>query len=410
MKILIINHYIGSSYYGMDYRQYYLAKEWVKLGHEVSILGADYSHLRIHQPTIKKDLETESIEGIRYIWIKTPRYQSSGVGRILNILAFVLKSLLYHKRIAGTVAPDMILVASTYVLDVYPAYRIAKKCRAKLVYELHDLWPQSPMLIGGYSRKHPFIRLVQRAENFACRKCDYFISLLGNAKEYLVSHGLDPDKYLFIPNGFSEDDLAQATATLPESHLEVFSRMKGQSRIIVGYAGGLALSNAMLSLLDAVKRIPLDLNLAFIIVGDGTQRAALMERAKLEKLENISFLEPVSKATIPDFLSRCDLLYAGGISSILHSYGTSFNKVTDYMLAGKPIVFAVDDPHSLVEQVGCGLQVPAEKADRIAAALSYIGKLSGSERATMGMKGKTYAEKELRYSAIAKKILDSIGD
>ena len=409
MKILIINHYIGSSLYGMDYRQYYLAREWVKLGHAVSILGADYSHLRIHQPTIKKDLETESIEGIRYIWIKTPRYRSSGLGRVVNILAFVLKSLFYHKRIARTVAPDLILVASTYVLDVYPAYWVSRISGAKLVYELHDLWPLSPMLIGGYSRRHPFIRLVQRAENFACRKCDYFISLLGNAKEYLVRHGLDPDKYLFIPNGYSEDDLARATASLPDSHLEVFERMRDQSRIIVGYAGGLAPSNAMMSLLDAAKRIPADLKLGFIVVGDGDQKPALLERATSEQIENISFLGPIPKVAVPDFLRRCDLLYAGGISSVLHSYGTSFNKVTDYMLAGKPILFAVDDPHSLVEEVGCGVQVPAEKADRIAAALSYLGKISASEREAMGMKGKVYAEKELRFSAIAKKILDSIG-
>lgn len=46
MNILLINHYAGNPELGMEFRPYYMAKEWVKQGHEVLILGATYSHLR----------------------------------------------------------------------------------------------------------------------------------------------------------------------------------------------------------------------------------------------------------------------------------------------------------------------------------------------------------------------------
>lgn len=407
MNILIINHYVGSSHFGMDYRQYYLAREWVKLGHEVTILGANYSHLRIHQPEVAKDLQYEWVEGIRYCWLKTPRYESSGFGRIMNILTFVSKALIFSKRIREKVNPDFILVASTYVLDIYPAYRIAKKCSAKLVYELHDLWPLSPLIIGGYSRFHPFIGLIQRAENFACRKSDFFISLLENAKEYLVLHGLKPEKFIYIPNGYSSNDHAAANEPIPAEHDELLNKLKSQSKIIVGYAGGFAPSNALASFILAARQLPDNLNISIVLVGNGSEKEALIDLAK--DLVNIHFLPSISKAAIPDFLSYCDILYAGGISSTLHNYGTAFNKVTDYMLAGKPILFAVDDPNSLVEQVGCGIQVPAERPEEIASAIGQLVGLSDSERRDMGMKGKEYAEKELGYSSIAPKILDSIG-
>lgn len=47
MNILLINHYAGYPNLGMEYRPYYLSKEWVRMGHQVRVLAANYSHLRI---------------------------------------------------------------------------------------------------------------------------------------------------------------------------------------------------------------------------------------------------------------------------------------------------------------------------------------------------------------------------
>ena len=57
MNILLINHYAGGPIYGMEYRPYYLSREWVKMGHKVTILGASYSHLRQMQPNVTKDFQ-----------------------------------------------------------------------------------------------------------------------------------------------------------------------------------------------------------------------------------------------------------------------------------------------------------------------------------------------------------------
>ena len=50
MNILLINHYAGSPALGMEYRPYYLAREWVRAGHRVQIVAADFSHVRSRQP------------------------------------------------------------------------------------------------------------------------------------------------------------------------------------------------------------------------------------------------------------------------------------------------------------------------------------------------------------------------
>ena len=50
MNILLIDHYAGNPELGMEFRPYYLAKEWVNQGHQVLLIGATYSHLRKRQP------------------------------------------------------------------------------------------------------------------------------------------------------------------------------------------------------------------------------------------------------------------------------------------------------------------------------------------------------------------------
>ena len=66
MNILLVNHYAGSPALGMEYRPYYLAREWVRLGHRVQVLAADFSHVRATQP----DAGDASIDGIAYRWLR----------------------------------------------------------------------------------------------------------------------------------------------------------------------------------------------------------------------------------------------------------------------------------------------------------------------------------------------------
>lgn len=109
MNIMIINHYAGSDYYGMEFRPYYMAKEWIKLGHSVTIISASYSHLRKNNPDINNDLQEEIIDGIRYVWIKTPKYNGNGVGRIINIATFMFKLRIYYKKIAQRYNPNAVV-------------------------------------------------------------------------------------------------------------------------------------------------------------------------------------------------------------------------------------------------------------------------------------------------------------
>ena len=82
MNIVYIEHYAGTPALGMEFRPYYLAREWVRAGHRVQILAASYSHVRARQPAIGHEPADESIDGIGYRWYPTSPYQGNGLGRV----------------------------------------------------------------------------------------------------------------------------------------------------------------------------------------------------------------------------------------------------------------------------------------------------------------------------------------
>lgn len=404
MNILMISHYAGAPQYGMEFRSFYMAREWIKKGHKVMIVGAVFSHLRKHQPTVGH----ENLEGIDYLWLPTRQYQGNGATRVITMFQFV-HQVYRHAAELEAFHPDMVIASSVYTFDIYPCRHIARRTHARLVYEVHDLWPLSPMIIGGYSQWHPFIFLLQRGENYAYRHCDMVVSILDKAFPHMQEHGLTPDRFCCIPNGFvSEEWLPDNIAPLPDQHLALLQQLQGEGKTIVGFAGGHTQSTAMHVFIEAAKLLNSRHNLAFVLVGQGPQKEELQELSRQYGLTNVHFLPPVHKEAIPQLLNHFDICYAGGVHSSLHQYGTSFNKITDYMVAGKPIVNSVDEPGSLIERVGCGIQVEAENTQQVAHAIARMADMTPSERSAMGEKGRNYALQNLDYATLSQRFIDAV--
>lgn len=407
MNILLINHYAGSHFYGMEYRPYYIAKEWVKQGHNVTILAASYSHLRQSQPNVSKDFQEEIIDGIKYIWIRTPIYKSS-LARIMNIMSFALKLYVNAKKISRLCSPNVVIASSTYPLDNIPACKIANNSNAKFIYEVHDIWPLSPKIIGGYSQYHPYIVLMQWAENFAYRNCDKVVSLLWNSEQHMLEHGLEKGKFICIPNGYNPEEWSEDKfdMVLPVEHSQKFEVLK--DKIIVGFAGGFAPSGALMTLMEVARLLKNETILHFVLVGKGPDESKIRNFMEEHDLKNVSILPAVAKKMIPAINSKFDISYMGGVHSILHQYGTSYNKMTDYMLSGKPIIHAIDEPNCLSERIGCGIQVEAENPRLISKAIINLCRKNRTELKIMGMKGRLYAIENLKWSILSKRFIDSI--
>jgi glycosyltransferase involved in cell wall biosynthesis len=270
----------------MEYRPYYLAREWVRLGHQVQIVGSSQSHVRFQQPELAGlDRLDETIDGIQYTWLATPCYTGNGIGRIRNMAYFIGRLYLEGLLLAKSLNPDTVIASSTYPMDIWPAHRIAEICRAKLIFEVHDLWPLSPMELGGMSKWHPFIMLVQAAEDYAYRHADVVVSMLPNVREYMESRGLAPHKLHIVPNGIDTTEWQANGPDLQDKVRNVLSGLKGkgfsivamQARTFGQFAG---------TFLDAAKLMKGE-NVAFCVGGNGPDRKTCSIGRKAEDLHNV---------------------------------------------------------------------------------------------------------------------------
>lgn len=389
---------------GMEFRPYYLSREWVKMGHKVTIIAGNYSHLRKKNPSVSKDWETEIIDGIEYVWLRTGKYEGNGAVRALTMERYVRKLWIHSSMIAKKWKPDVVIASSTYPLDTYSAQSIAKKAKAKYVHEVHDMWPATLYEVGGMSKKHPFVVAMQIAENSAYKHCDKCVALLPYSKDYMIKHGLKPEKWVNIQNGIVEEEWENAEP-IPEEHKNFFEKYK--DKFIVGYFGGHALSNALDIILDAAKCTS-ENNIIYVLVGDGVEKKRLLKRAQEERISNVFFLNPVNKFSIPTLIQHFDCSIMTGNPSPLYKYGLCLNKMYDSMMAGKPIICAIDAPRTQVEEFECGIHVSSTSPSDIVAAIEKIHHLPLAEKKRMGENGKEAIMNYYRYHKLAEIFLQSL--
>lgn len=411
MNIVLINHYAGSPEMGMEFRSYYFAREWIKMGHKVDIIAADFSHLRRKNPKIEQDFQMEVIDGINYHWIKTRTYEGNGVSRAITMAQFITKLWLHSGKIVKKMEPDVVICSSTYPLDTFVGQRIRKKSKkkVKLIHEVHDMWPATLIEVGGMSKYHPFVIAMQIGENSAYKHSDKVVSLLPYAEKYMKQHGLAEGKFICIPNGVVEEEWI-TDADLPAEHQKVFNQLHDKGKFIAGYFGGHALSNALEYLLEIADSMAQQKDVQFVLVGDGVEKKSLIEQSKKMELDNVTFLDPVPKKAVPKLCEQFDCIYMGGHESPLYRFGLCLNKMFDSMMAGKPIICAMTTPKTYIEEYECGIRVNSGDIQGCVNAILRIKDMDEDERTRMGERGHQATINHFNYRTLSKKFESVLGE
>lgn len=396
--ITIINQYIGSPYHGMEYRHYFLAKNLILLGYKVTLVSGSYSHLFTTQPSVNGCFTEETIDEIKYIWVKLPKYKSSkSIGRIWNMLYFTWKL-----RFLDIIEPSDILVSSPSLFPVKIANQWAKKFHTKFLFEVRDIWPLTLVEMSGLSSSHPFIKIMKHYEEFAYKNADKVISLLPTAKEYFLKQGMSQEKFVYLPNGIETGE--ENPAPLPQGILEKIPKNK----FIIAYAGTVGIANNLEYMIEVAKVLKEYDDIHFMILGRGGEKQKLQDSVKKFCLDNMTFVEPIKKEMVKIFLERVDVAFISLLPEKLFKFGVSPNKVFDYMYARKPIIWAIEAGNNLVEEAKCGISVPLNNVEKLKESILELKSLPENELKELGQNGYNFVETHHSYMILAKKLIKII--
>ena len=270
-----------------------------------------------------------------------------------------------------------------------------------MVFEVRDLWPESAIDTGVLTNKW-LIKVSYWLERLSYKSAKWINVLTPAFEESLIAKkGISPDMISMIPNGADLDIFHPG-----ERDNWVREKHDLAGKFVVTYVGAHGRANALMQLIESAKILKdKDADVQIMLVGDGMEKAGLVAAAKAAKLENVTFVEPVSKAKIVDYVNASDACTA--VLKKVDTFKTVYpNKVFDYMSAARPTIVGIDGvARKLVEDAEAGIYTEPENAEEFVAA---VLKLKGDPELCKGygQKGLKFVKEHFDRKILANKYLD----
>ena len=398
MKILYFHQHFSTPKGSAGIRSYAMAQSLIRNGHQVTMVCGSFGagQTGLTQP-FNKGMRRGMVDGIDIIEFELPYSNAlSFLKRILIFLSFAFKSI----KVALTEQYDVVFATTTPLTAGIPGI-FAKWFRRKpFVFEVRDLWPELPKAMGVI--KNPIVLwMMSVLEWSSYHSADRLVGLSPGIVEGIIKRGIAPEKVASIPNGCDLDIFAsEHQAWRPEG--------VQPTDLMAIFTGTHGLANGLNAVLDAAvelkKRQRTDIKL--VLVGDGMQKKALLERAVELQLDNVIFHNPVNKAKLAGLMASADIGLQILANVPAFYYGTSPNKFFDYISAGLPVLN--NYPGWLAELITkeqCGFAVPPENPQAFADALEQAAN-QREQLIEMGRNSQQVAKEQFNRSILSQKFSD----
>lgn len=377
MHILLIHQAFASITEPGGTRHHEIARHLAQLGHKVTVIASPVSYLTGNsendETALESDRDGEVVILRAYTYAALHR---SFVHRVFSFISFMVSSFAIGLRVKDV---DILWGTSPPIFQGLTAWLLARLKRAKFLFEVRDLWPAFAIAVGVLTNK-PLIKASQWLERFLYKRADQLLVNSPGFIDHIKARG--GENIALVPNG------ADPAMFDPGDDGADFRHAHGLSdKFIVMYAGAHGMSNDLEVLLNAAHQLRDRADIAVVLVGDGKEKPALLERAARLHLPNIHFIPPVPKTGMGNTLAAADACIA--ILKPIEMYKTVFpNKVFDYMAAGRPVILAIDGViRQVVDDAGAGIPVIPGDSEDLARAIRFLADhRSDGER--MGQNGR----------------------
>ena len=399
--VWIVNQYASPPDQPAGTRHFDLARELLKRGHRVTVFAAGFCHLTGRDDRLEGSalLRRQVFDGVCFVWLRSIEHVGNNWRRILNILSFTAIFIAVQFRVAR---PDVVIGSTVHPFAAFGGWLAARLRRATFVFEIRDLWPQTLVDLGAMRLGSPSERLLRSLEAFLVRRASVVITLLPGIGDYLEERGLPTDHVVYIPNGVDPVAFAPGgkspgdDGAAPElaACLADIDRLHADGRFVIGYIGTFGRVNRVdvIARAAAIADEEAKGRIAVMLVGDGPERRNLED--EFRAASSVTLGAPIPKLHVPALLAALDATVVHTTATPVYRFGISFNKLFEYMAAGRPVIFATQTAYDPVASSGAGISVHPDDPGALAAAFLEIARRPEEVRAAMGAAGREYVFRE----------------
>ncbi|MDO5634116.1 MAG: glycosyltransferase family 4 protein [Micrococcus sp.] len=368
-----------------------IARELAESEWDVHVVAAGTSH-----PAGQSAMPTGVVStpvrwrGSSSTWVKAPAYTGNGLARIANMGVFGLRLL--DPRVRRSLPrPDVIVGRVVNPAAALTSWMTARYYKVPYVLEISDIWPDTLVQLGKMSRGSLPARTLGLLESSLIRGADAVMSPLPRVDTYLKDKGFSSTPFYWVHNGIAAEQPELQPASRP-----------AESDFHWMYFGSLGHANAVDTILAAFSVVAAEpargQRVTLEIVGSGPLRDELVElAARLNVAQRVTFTDRLPRSEILDYAQRADALIANMRDLQLYSYGIALNKVFDYLLAARPILFATNAANNVVADADAGVAVPADDAAALSRGMVDMMETPQGRREQWGRQGRDFVLSHYTY-------------
>lgn len=296
-------------------------------------------------------IQKQSIEGINVAVVGT-KYSNkqSYLRRIISFLCFMFLSIYASLR---TKAVDVTYATSTPLTMGIPAMVLKWLKRVPFTFEVRDQWPEIPIELGIIKNKI-VIKLLLILEKSIYKSAASIVALSPGMAEGIRKIVGEQKPIVIVPNS-CDTELFH-----PDINGSRVRREKGWgNKLVLLYFGALGKANGLGFIVDAAERLKTNPDIYFVLVGDGSEKTAIVKRVEHLGLDNIEMLDSIPKGRLPEFVAACDIAMVIFANYPILEHNSA-NKFFDSLSAGKPVLLNYSGWQREILEVnaaglGCGL-------------------------------------------------------
>lgn len=340
-------------------------------GYEVVVLTTTPHYNLIESTLIKQPLKSKffgifyesDFNGIRVIHVPLKKYKSTII-RILSFIYWHFLSLIIGLSIKKV---DFILSPSPPLSIGLISILIAKKNRAKFIYNVQEIYPDL-LIKNGALKSNIIIKSLKWLEKYVYNYASAVITIDQKFYDQIVDRFNEKDKLKIVPNFVDTELYKPISKEIELPHL--FKKDPHKVRLL--YAGNIGFYQDWEPVLFAAKKL-IDTNIEFWIIGEGVKKEYLIKEVKKHNLSNIKVLPYQDRELMPMINSFADIHFIS-ISKEMEQEGFP-SKVYTIMACSKPMIVITGENTPLfnfLKSLNCSILISENRNEEFVRAINEL--------------------------------------